>query len=464
MKTKTSINKLLCLGLCGFIIIDILLKIGLYDYKSASFAFLTFGLEMLIIIVIFYYNLISQASYGILNKKSNLKDNKRKLIISFGSAFLISFILFIIRVCLYYRINEYGNITWIILGCVHLLLMLIIGGLLYLSFYIASKRSNLSENDFNKKEEKIWNKSLLIAGLLILIDIIIKIIVWSISKDASNHWHFSYLNNEIGYAFYLFGIESIILFLFGGIVLFKEIKKNIIRGRSKMKKLLFIIGLSFIIIFGTINLTANAAEENSNSEDDEVEFMKLENSSSENVDETFSATDNIFAIEEDSTNEPQLSQSSSSGNGNWVDGEWWYNIMVDSKNREPSLPHPVDYSGSDLLKYVKRGDLVYEGTGAAGITGHSAIVYDVLYDWYYRQEFIVIIEAVSDGVCYGLMTPNRFAKKEVEIYRLMNASESQIDGAIEFAKSQIGKKISNMAWEESRFFERKMVLFRTGMG
>lgn len=74
-----------------------------------------------------------------------------------------------------------------------------------------------------------------------------------------------------------------------------------------------------------------------------------------------------------------------------------------------------------------------------GITGHTAMVYDILYSEEYEQYYVVLIEAVSDDVSYGLLTPTRFIEKECEITRLTNASQTQINNAIDWAKSQIGK-------------------------
>ena len=124
--------------------------------------------------------------------------------------------------------------------------------------------------------------------------------------------------------------------------------------------------------------------------------------------------------------------SGSSGGGYGSLDEDWYNIGT-------SLPHSVDYSESDLLKYLKPGDLVYEAAGGSGITGHSAIVEGVFYDSTYEQYYVRLLEAVSDGVTRGLMTPTRFEEKEVSIYRLNYASLSQINEAISFFISQLGK-------------------------
>lgn len=92
-------------------------------------------------------------------------------------------------------------------------------------------------------------------------------------------------------------------------------------------------------------------------------------------------------IEEDSTIiTPYGSSSGSSGSDSG-----WYNIGT-------SLPYAVDYSNSNLLKYLKAGDILYEDTGFHGMTGHMAIVEGIFYDETYNQEYIRLIEAVDVGV------------------------------------------------------------------
>ena len=129
-------------------------------------------------------------------------------------------------------------------------------------------------------------------------------------------------------------------------------------------------------------------------------------------------------------------ESSDYDRSNGGDGslnEDWYDIGV-------SLPHPVDYSGSDLLTFLKPGDLIYEDQGGWGITHHSAIVEGVFYDITYSQYYVRILESgLEGGVTRGLMTPTRFEEKEVSIYRLTDASSTQISAAISFFISQLGK-------------------------
>lgn len=151
--------------------------------------------------------------------------------------------------------------------------------------------------------------------------------------------------------------------------------------------------------------------------------VQASSNSFENVEET--------QIQDDSTTITSYSSSSSSG-GQDTGGEKWYNIGE-------SLPHAVDYSDSNLLKYIKAGDILYEATGFNGMTGHMAIVEGIFYDETYDQEYIRLIECGDAGVTRGLLTPTRFDNKEAEVYRLVDADKVQISEAIRFCQSQLGK-------------------------
>ncbi len=134
-------------------------------------------------------------------------------------------------------------------------------------------------------------------------------------------------------------------------------------------------------------------------------------------------------IEEDSTIiTPYGSSSGSSGSDSG-----WYNIGT-------SLPYAVDYSNSNLLKYLKAGDILYEDTGFHGMTGHMAIVEGIFYDETYNQEYIRLIEAVDVGVTRGVLTPERFTQKEAQVYRLTDVDKMQIAEAVRFCESQLGKE------------------------
>ncbi|MFA6661470.1 MAG: YiiX/YebB-like N1pC/P60 family cysteine hydrolase [Bacilli bacterium] len=110
-----------------------------------------------------------------------------------------------------------------------------------------------------------------------------------------------------------------------------------------------------------------------------------------------------------------------------------------------SLPFEVVYEDGELINYVKKGDIVYVDKGPFH---HSSIVEGIFYDDTYNQDYIRVIEAVFDkadgggGVSRGVLTPDEFDSKRMEIYRLTDASQEQIDGAVEFASDQVGKEYS----------------------
>lgn len=122
----------------------------------------------------------------------------------------------------------------------------------------------------------------------------------------------------------------------------------------------------------------------------------------------------------------------SSGTGGETNNEKWYNIGT-------SLPHAVTYTNNQLVGYLRKGDILYEEEGGFGITGHMAIVEGIFYDEVYDQKYVRLIEAVSDGVTRGLLTPNRFSEKKGQVYRVTDATEEQIDAAVEFCKQQLNK-------------------------
>lgn len=116
--------------------------------------------------------------------------------------------------------------------------------------------------------------------------------------------------------------------------------------------------------------------------------------------------------------------------------ETWHNIGT-------SLPHPVDYSNSDLVNYVKRGD-IYAEMEEIGY-GSVAIVEGVFYDETYDQLYVRLIEVSETyGVSRGLLTPTRFKKSYGAVYRMTGATKGQIEFATLFCESQLGKSARPM--------------------
>lgn len=115
-------------------------------------------------------------------------------------------------------------------------------------------------------------------------------------------------------------------------------------------------------------------------------------------------------------------------------GDKWY------YNTGEKLPQKANYTKHNLLRIVEPGDIIYEQEGGYGITGHIAIVEGIYYDSKYRQNYIRIIEATTDGVCRGVLDDERIDDKGVVVLKVRGASKSNISSAIAFCKSQIGKK------------------------
>ena len=137
--------------------------------------------------------------------------------------------------------------------------------------------------------------------------------------------------------------------------------------------------------------------------------------------------------------------------GSEINGEIWYGIDLDDDGN-PIITYNINYGDSNLLKYVKPGDIVYEqnaGVDIVDYVGHSALVVDVVQATPTQPGYILLIESMPNvanpytgesrnlGVCYALMTPTRFTEKYVTIMRVNDATNEQIQGAINFAKSKI---------------------------
>lgn len=122
---------------------------------------------------------------------------------------------------------------------------------------------------------------------------------------------------------------------------------------------------------------------------------------------------------------PCSSSGSSSGNG-----DNWYDIGKEL----PEMPSHGKYDFSD----VKAGDILYEGTGFGGLTGHIAIVEGWFYDDTYDVYYIRLIESVSMGVVRSYLDDDRFEKKEGQLFHV-DATDVQINDALYFCTKQLGK-------------------------
>lgn len=115
--------------------------------------------------------------------------------------------------------------------------------------------------------------------------------------------------------------------------------------------------------------------------------------------------------------------------------QWYYNTGT-------SLPQRANYSKYNLLSNVQKGDIIFEANGGFGITAHIAIVEGVYYDNVQKQNYIRIIEAIDDGVVRSVLDDQRVDDKDVYVYRVIGATNSTKNNAINFCISQLGKSYS----------------------
>ena len=123
----------------------------------------------------------------------------------------------------------------------------------------------------------------------------------------------------------------------------------------------------------------------------------------------------------------QSSSSSSGGN------TYYYNTGT-------SCPSKASYGKYKLTSKLQKGDIIFESKGGFGITGHIAIVEGIFTS--NGKTYVRVIEAISDGVCRGILDDTRVGDKGVTVYRVSGATTSQKNSAVNFCKSQLGKKYS----------------------
>lgn len=121
-----------------------------------------------------------------------------------------------------------------------------------------------------------------------------------------------------------------------------------------------------------------------------------------------------------------------------------YLSLINLPDGNFDLPERADYSGevgTNLLKYIKPGDILYDSVGSHilfGYTGHVALIEGVFYSQTYSQYYIVTIEAnPSVGVRRGYVDVKRFEDKKT-ILRVTGATSSKVEQILYFARTQIG--------------------------
>lgn len=113
-------------------------------------------------------------------------------------------------------------------------------------------------------------------------------------------------------------------------------------------------------------------------------------------------------------------------------GYWFYNCS--------ELPKAGNYTKypSLLGSAVVTGDLVHDDQGSFGITGHSAIVMGHYYSNVFKEYYVRVCEAVSAGVCYGILSDDRVVNRTTSVYRITATSTQRVD-ASNWVASQRGK-------------------------
>ncbi|MDR3128081.1 MAG: hypothetical protein LBT99_01980 [Bifidobacteriaceae bacterium] len=138
---------------------------------------------------------------------------------------------------------------------------------------------------------------------------------------------------------------------------------------------------------------------------------------------------------------PQPAQASSLFSAGYSNLSWYDNTGT-------TLPQVPNYSKYDLLNKVQPGDVIFEGTGFGGLTGHILTVEGIFHDPTLDKDYIRIIESsmflshshfVADGVVRGVLDDQRVDDNKISIYRDPNATFSQGVAVANFEVSQLGK-------------------------
>lgn len=125
-------------------------------------------------------------------------------------------------------------------------------------------------------------------------------------------------------------------------------------------------------------------------------------------------------------------------------GKWYYNCY--------DLIRDGVYGKYDLLgDQVTTGDIVMDEKGLFGLTGHTALVEGHYYSNIFQTYYVRVVEAISDGVCYGILSDDRVDERDSYVYRV-STTTAKCRAAINFARSQVGKayKISGNYKENVR--------------
>lgn len=115
------------------------------------------------------------------------------------------------------------------------------------------------------------------------------------------------------------------------------------------------------------------------------------------------------------------------------DREWYYNSGI-------SLPQRPRY-GRFNFGLIQFGDILFEGAGGEGVTGHIAIIEGSFFDSRFNVNYWRVIEAIKGaGVSRGVLDDDRFVERKGQLLRVQSANIQARRGAVNFAIQQLGSR------------------------
>ncbi len=114
---------------------------------------------------------------------------------------------------------------------------------------------------------------------------------------------------------------------------------------------------------------------------------------------------------------------------------WYHNI---GNNNE--ISKSGNYSTCDILDIIEPGDLIYERSGGLGVSGHTAIVEEIVEASNGMGWYIQTIEAISDGVVRSVLDCDRLIDRNGTVSRISGVDEENITNVLSYAREQLGKE------------------------
>lgn len=137
-------------------------------------------------------------------------------------------------------------------------------------------------------------------------------------------------------------------------------------------------------------------------------------------------------IIESNKNVSKIVEESKSAQSGGSSTKHYYNIGTDP-NYKPSYS-----STSSILQVAQKGDVVLDKEGSLGKKGHAAIVEGKFWSSKQKCYYIRLIEAIDQGVTYGLLDDIRALERDSVLYKVFVATDDKKAKAVEFCKDQIG--------------------------